>query len=128
MKLFAKMGILALLSSSLLITSCSKDDDEPQVCSTADWVGIYFASSDCDADKVEALDLVITEGSAENELIFTDSEGDATSYTISNCDIPEFGIFTIKISGFLDGNKIILNVADTDPDDTYSCTITYTRQ
>ena len=120
---------LLIIATMLLANSCSKDDDDDQPsCAQADWIGSYTASTTCDPDRVEVYDVEITAGTGENDLIFTDSEGDDSNITISGCEIPEFGIFTISFSGSLSGNAITYTITDSDPDDMYSCTVTYTKQ
>ena len=117
---------LFILAMLILANSCSKDDDKPS-CTQENWLGSYTATSDCDPDRIDILDFVITAGADANELIFTDSEGDSFNITPSGCEVLEFTIFTISASGELNGNTLTWYVTDNDPRDMYSCTITYKK-
>lgn len=132
----SRLNIVFVLCGFILMSfnSCGKSDMTEELnCSIENWLGTYsLTSSSCDQNYQGFDPLILTAGSGEGEVLFngfgcTDQDGQSCNYKVSACTFLEHTIGGLTHSGTLEGDIFSLNVSSTNPNLSFSCTLTYMK-
>jgi len=130
MKLLPLTTLLFL--AVVLATGCNNDDDEPAVCTQADWVGTYSGTITCDSEPAQDVTLTITADGTDNVVLSYQTSTVSTLYDplpFDNCGLDNLatgGGITSSVSVTLNGNDITLMESLSGGGFASDCTINAT--
>lgn len=118
-----------LLLGALISSSCGSDDDE-ETCMVGDFIGTYVGSETCDGET-EDITYVVTQGSSEDKLIFTDDFQNVYNVDRKDCSLSGgesvFGI-GVDYSGSLVGSDLTFTIESDAFLYTSTCSFQGTKQ
>lgn len=127
------LKLACCLVLALSFVACDKDDDVQKDCATADWIGVYEGTIDCDGTEEDVTVTITANGSEEivisYETITFSVEYDPLNPDNCKIDITESGGgISLSLDATLNGDSFTMTEVFTVSGASTTCEITATRQ